>query len=97
MRKWLMKVIAVLVGVFVLSGCEAPWYGTGTVIEKIYVDTESSYIFCGNKTMCPIPSSNCWRLTVVEKNGEEHVGCVTQRVWNDAMLGHKITITEEYK
>lgn len=84
-----------IIGVIVWSiivAVKGPWYGEGTVVDKGY---SGSYIMsCGKSCFTSIPE--CYRLKVVEYNGDEHEGCVSSRVWENAMLGHHIAITPDY-
>jgi hypothetical protein len=78
-----------------LTACSDKWYGTGTVVDKSFRDSYTTIVMSG-KVPVPITNPSCWRLKVVEHNGKEHEGCVSSRVWDDAMLGHQITLTEQY-
>lgn len=78
-----------------LTGCSDKWYGSGTVVDKSFRDSYTTIVMSG-KSPIPITHPACWELTVVENNGDSHTGCVSSRVWDDAMLGHYINITPEY-
>ncbi len=81
-----------LIGWCIWLAFQGPWYGEGTVLTKSY---SGSYImYCGKGCFTSVPE--CHRLKVVERNGDEHEGCVSPRVWDDAMLGHHISITPQY-
>lgn len=93
---WLMGILtAIAVGIIIWSivlVVQGPWYGSGTVVDKSYSGSYISY--CGKGCFTTIPE--CYRLKVVEDNGDEHTGCVSPRVWEDAMLDHYINITPQY-
>jgi hypothetical protein len=77
-----------------LTAC-APWYGEGTVKDKSFSDSYTTVTMSGK---IPITTTypSCWRLKVVEYNGDEHEGCVSARVWDDAVIGRHIKLTPEY-
>lgn len=104
---WVDKLIGWVIGIFcgglliLLGWCivqmmQGPWYGEGTVAGKEYHASYVTLINCGKSALCPITQPECNWLKVVEKNGDVHEGCVSQRVWEDAMLGHHIRLTKEY-
>lgn len=70
------------------------WYGTGTVVDKSYRGSYVSIMSCGKAT-CPYTVPECYQLTVQEYNGDEHTGCVREKIWENAMLGHEITLTKD--
>lgn len=90
---WPSRIVLLMVVAFILlavTSCASNWYGTGTVVEKTH---RASYLsYCGKGCFVMIPE--CFQLTVEEYNGDTHTGCVREKVWEDAMLGHQITLTE---
>lgn len=96
---WLMGILsAAAVGLIVwclVLVIQGPWYGSGTVTDKTYRGSYVSIMSCGKAT-CPYTVPECYRLTVREHNGDEHTGCVSPRVWEDAMLDHHINLTPQY-
>jgi hypothetical protein len=77
-----------------LTGCGSTWYGTGIVKGKSTIDNEV-VITCGTQS-CPSFKDYCLYLKIEDKRGVDHEGCVSERVWDDAMIDHQITITKEY-
>jgi hypothetical protein len=60
----------------------------GTVIEK--------YETRVMRTVKPYTRKHCFRLVILDKNYDKHQRCVSERVYNDAMLDHHINLTKEY-
>jgi hypothetical protein len=75
-----------LIGVVIfLAGCSAT--------PKV----EPEPIWYGEGTVAhKIAYSDCYAVKIFDEAKVYHDVCVSEHVWNDAMLGHKITITKEY-
>lgn len=72
---------------------QGPWYGSGLVTEK---DHRNAYLsYCGKGCLTTIPE--CYSLKVLEDNGKEHEGCVSYGLWEEAKLGHHISITPTHR
>lgn len=72
---------------------QGPWYGEGLVTEK---DHHNAYLsYCGKGCLTTIPE--CYSLKVLEANGKEHDGCVSYGLWEEAKLGHHISITPTHR
>lgn len=92
-KKWLLGLVS-LFSVLAVVGCSASWTGTGTVVDKNYMPAGYRTVAWSNKNQW---MSECYELVIREQGSKEmHKGCVGEHVWNDAMLDHQITLTEEY-
>ncbi|AXH44610.1 hypothetical protein SEA_MEDIUMFRY_64 [Arthrobacter phage MediumFry] len=90
--KKLWFILCVLFGMTVIAGCGFQPV-SGIVVEKEH-DT-SGYEWNSKKKEW-VYTPECFELDIVDKYKTEHELCVSERVWNDAMLDHHINITEEY-
>lgn len=89
----LWSIICVLFGMFFIAGCGSTWYGEGNVVGKT---TLENVVSCDDGDICSPMGKYCHYLKIVDKYDKVHEGCVSERVWNDAMLDHHIEITKEY-
>jgi hypothetical protein len=94
LKRDIFTIIATLFGMIFIAGCgDMTWYGTGIVESKTYHEAGYRPVSWSQKNEW---QGECFELTIRDKK-ERHKGCVSERVWNDAMLDHSITITKEYK
>lgn len=63
------------------------------MIEKEYEPGGWEY---DNKKKKWVHESDCFELDLKLEGGYEKELCVSERVFNDAMLDHQITLTKEY-
>lgn len=94
MKNRFLSAIFVFIGMFFIAGCSATWYGTGHVVDKNYMPAGYRPVTWDTKNQW-LPE--CYEL-VVREQGTKNIqkGCVSERVWNDAMLDHQITLTKDY-
>ncbi len=76
-----------LLSVLAITGC-AYTPLTGTVVEMKQTRKLVS--------IKPYLRKDCNQLVIVDKDYDKHDRCVSDRVFQNAMLGHQITLTEEY-
>ena len=93
MRQHIFTAITVFFGMFFIAGCAFSPV-TGNVVEKEYQPSGSKYNWSKGKWE---HKSECFELDIVDQKLMEHELCVSERVFNDAMLGHQITLTEDYR
>lgn len=85
-KKWLLGLISLL-SVLVITGC-AYVPVTGIILEKNETRVTRTYK--------PYTKKHCYQLKILDAQNVEHKRCVSERVWEDAMFDHEITLTEEY-
>lgn len=72
----------------------SPYPVKGIVVEKEHERSHAKY---DKKTNTWKRTKECHELDIYEHDAGDAVElCVSERVFNDAMLGHEITLTEEY-
>ncbi|QFP95459.1 hypothetical protein SEA_MAKAI_67 [Arthrobacter phage Makai] len=86
------SVICVLFGMFFIAGCGFQPI-TGQVVEKEH--DAGGYQWDKKKSQY-VYEEECFELDIIVDGGSEEEVCVSERVWEDAMEGHQITLTEEY-
>ena len=91
--KKLWSIICVLFGMTFIAGC-AFTPVTGTVVEKEHQPSGMDYNHSKSEWEY---KSEYFELDIVDENDQEHEIHVSERVFNDAMLGHQITLTEDYR
>ena len=92
-RDWFYALLSAFT-VFSLSACA--WTGTGTVMDRGFVEGHWEAKSAPSTGRSWVPE--CFELTILDdKSSQEIKECFSERVWNDAMLGHQITITKEYR
>lgn len=80
-----MRIVILLFSALFLAGCS-------TTPEQ-----KEDPIWYGTGTVVhKIAYSDCYHLKIYDEKNVEHAMCASEHVWNDALEGHKITITEEY-
>ncbi|QFG13676.1 hypothetical protein PBI_SHEPARD_69 [Arthrobacter phage Shepard] len=94
--KKIWSAICVLFGMIFIAGCGAiGWTGTGIVVDKNHYNAGYRSVTWSNENQW---QDECFELVIRDnKNKKLEKGCVSERVWNDAMLDHQITISEDYK
>lgn len=92
-RTWLLGLLSAIT-VIALTACGGTWYGEGTVVGKSYID--GTVITQGHHES-PKFQGECFHLQIRDRYDEMQEGCVSERVWENAMIGHHIKITEDYK
>lgn len=85
-------IICVIFGMFFIAGCAFQPI-SGQVVEK---EHSSSGYQWDNKKKEWVYHAECFELDIVDDSNYEHEVCVSEHVFNDAMLGHPISLTEEY-
>lgn len=94
MRQHIFTAITVFIGMFFIAGCGPTWYGTGNVVDKNYLPAGYQTVSWSDKNQW---RDECFELVIrVDGTKNIHKGCVSERVWNDAMIDHEITITKDY-
>ncbi|QGZ17271.1 hypothetical protein SEA_GIANTSBANE_67 [Arthrobacter phage Giantsbane] len=89
------SIICVLFGMLFIAGCGPAWTGTGIVVDKNQYDAGYRPVTWSNKNQW---QDACFELVVRDsKTKKLEKSCVSEHVWDDAMLDHQITITEDYK
>lgn len=92
--KSLVLALVSLLSVLSLTACN-PYDKPVTfdVIEKEYEPDTRRYDHVKKKW---VGKNECFELDVIAKGGYERELCVSERVWNDAMPLHPITLTKDY-
>ncbi len=94
LKRDIFTIITTLIGMIFIAGCSTTWLGTGHVIDKNYLPAGYRPVTWDTKNQW-LPE--CYELVVREQGTKDiHKGCVSERVWNDAMLDHQITLTKDY-
>lgn len=91
-KRDVFTIITTLIGMIFIAGCTFVPV-SGTVMEKEYSPSGSKYNWSKNKWET---KSECYELDIVDAYNKEHELCVSEQVFDDAMLGHYINITKEY-
>ena len=84
--------IATFFGMFFIAGCGYIPV-SGTVVEKEHKPGGMEYDYSKSKWTY---EDECFELDIVNEHDYEHEICVSERVFNDAMLDHQINLTEDY-
>lgn len=94
LKKSLFTFITVLFGMLFISGCATTWLGTGVVMDKTYKPAGYQTVSWSKENQW---QGECYELIIKEKGTNQlHTGCVSERVWKDAMYDHQITLTKDY-
>jgi len=64
------------------------WLGSGIVKSK----TSGRVLV----TVKPVIYKDCFQLVILDEDYEKHSLCVSERVFDDAMVDHHINLTKEY-
>ena len=95
LKRDIFTIIATLIGMIFIAGCTSTWLGTGIVVDKNQYDAGYRPVSWSKENQW---QPECYELVIRDnKTKKLEKGCVSERVWNDAMLDHQITLTESYK
>lgn len=95
LKRDIFTIITTLIGMFFIAGCASTWLGTGIVMDKSYKPAGYQPVSWSKENQW---QGECYELIIKEKGTNQlHTGCVSERVWKDAMYDHQITLTQEYK
>ena len=95
LKRDIFTIITTLIGMIFIAGCASTWYGTGIVMDKSYKPAGYQPVSWSKENQW---QGECYELIIKEKGTNQlHTGCVSERVWQDAMYDHQITLTQEYK